>query len=213
MMKGLCIPFLSSTSRKMFRTSVVLLLTDCSQDRCGATHLLIRILVLRSTGCPDGRAACAVPSECHSGFTVRHGYSECTDPRIQTHCLTEHLVVLYVACFPPPLRAPVLVPRLRPVYSHAVSKRLKSLPVLGLFHQSDLPNIYGGGDLTDFLIQFVTNLDPNGALSPQWPRYTPSSPQLMTLLGSQFSNGNRTITQDTYRAQGIEFLTNLSLAL
>jgi acetylcholinesterase len=50
-----------------------------------------------------------------------------------------------------PMRAPVLVPRLLyAVYSHAVSKRLKSLPVLGSFHQSDLPNIYGGGDLTDF---------------------------------------------------------------
>ena len=99
--------------------------------------------------------------------------------------------------------------------SYTVSKRLKSLPILGSFHQSDLVNIYGGGDLTDFLIRFVTNLDPNddGVLSPQWPRYTSSSPQLMTLLGSQSSHDNRTITQDTYRAQGIEFLTNLSLAL
>jgi acetylcholinesterase len=96
-----------------------------------------------------------------------------------------------------------------------LSKRLKSLPILGSFHQSDLLNIYGGGDLTDFLIRFATNLDPNdnGVLSPQWPRYNPSSPQLMTLLGSQCCNDNRTITQDTYRAQGIEFITNLSLGL
>ncbi|KAF8272611.1 Alpha/Beta hydrolase protein [Lactarius quietus] len=71
-----------------------------------------------------------------------------------------------------------------------------------LVHQSDLPNIYGGGDLTDFLIRFATNLDPNGVLSPEWPRYTPSSPRLMTFLGNQFSNDNRTITQDTYRVQG-----------
>jgi hypothetical protein len=35
----------------------------------------------------------------------------------------------------------------------------------------------------------------------------------MTLLDSQFSKDNRTVTQDTYRAQGMEFLTNISLAL
>ena len=106
-----------------------------------------------------------------------------------------------------------LFPAYTTVDSYTVNKRLKSLPILGSYHFSDLSNIYSGGDLTDFLIQFVTNLDPNGVLSPQWPRYTPSSPQLMTLLGSQFTSDNRTITQDTYRTQGIDFLTNISLAL
>jgi acetylcholinesterase len=83
--------------------------------------------------------------------------------------------------------------------------------VLGSFHASDLLNIYAGGDLTDFLIQFATDLNPNGVLSPQWPQYTPSSPQLMTLLDSQVTN--RTITLDTFRVEGMEFITNLSLAL
>ncbi|KAN0124162.1 carotenoid ester lipase precursor, partial [Lactarius tabidus] len=94
-----------------------------------------------------------------------------------------------------------------------LSKRLKSVPIIGSFHASDIPNVYGGGDLTDFLIQFVTNLDPNGILSPHWPRYTTSSPQLMTLLGSQLevTNNNRTITLDAFRIEGIEFITNLSL--
>ncbi|KAI9454047.1 carotenoid ester lipase precursor [Lactarius psammicola] len=91
-----------------------------------------------------------------------------------------------------------------------LSKRLKSLPILGSFHGSDLSNIYGGGDLTDYLIHFATNLDPNGGLSPQWPRYTTSSRQLMTLVDSQVTN--RTITLDTYRVEGMEFLTKLSLA-
>ena len=99
------------------------------------------------------------------------------------------------------------------VDSHTVSKRLNSLPILGSFHASDLANIYRGGDLTDFLIQFVTNLDPNGILSPQWPQYTTSSPQLMTLLGSQITDTNRTITLDTFRAKGMEFITYLSLLL
>ncbi|KAF8272604.1 hypothetical protein EI94DRAFT_1783500 [Lactarius quietus] len=65
--------------------------------------------------------------------------------------------------------------------SHTVSKRMKSLPILGSTHGSDLLNIYGEGDLTDFLIHFATNLDPNCGLSPEWPRYTRSS-QLMTFL-------------------------------
>jgi acetylcholinesterase len=96
---------------------------------------------------------------------------------------------------------------------NTVNKRLKSVPVIGSFHASDLANVFGGGDLTDFLIQFVTNLDPNGILSPHWPQYTTSSPQLMTLLGSQLevTNNNRTITLDAFRIEGIEFITNLSL--
>ena len=94
--------------------------------------------------------------------------------------------------------------------SHTVSKRLKFVPILGSFHESDIPNIYGGGDLTDFLIQFVTNLNPNSVSGPQWPQYTTLSPQLMTLLDGKV---NRTITLDTYRVKGMEFITNLSLAL
>jgi len=94
-----------------------------------------------------------------------------------------------------------------------LSKRLKVVPILGSFHESDIQNIYGDGDLTDFLIQFVTNLDPNGVLSPPWPRYTTSSPQLMTLLGNQLevTNNNRTITLDTYRVEAMASITNLSL--
>ena len=44
---------------------------------------------------------------------------------------------------------------------HIVSKRQKSLPILGSAH-SDVPFIYGGGDLTDFLIYFTNNLIPMG---------------------------------------------------
>ena len=94
------------------------------------------------------------------------------------------------------------------VDSRTVSRRRKSVPILGSFHASDILNIYGGGDLTD---SFATHLNPNGVLIPHWPRYTPSSPQLMTLFDSQVTN--RTITLDTYRVEGIKFLTNLSLAL
>ena len=87
---------------------------------------------------------------------------------------------------------------------------MKSLPVLGSAHVTDILNIYFGGDLTDFLVHFVTHLDPNGGLSPYWPRYTTSSRKLMTLLDSEVTN--RTITLDTYRAEGMEFITKLLLA-
>ncbi len=109
----------------------------------------------------------------------------------------------------PCLHAQVLVPPLTRRF-HTVSKRLKSLPILGSVHGSDILNIYGPGELTDYLIHFATNLDPNGGSSPQWPQYTTSSRQLLTLLDSQVNNIN--ITQDTYRTDGIEFITELSLA-
>ncbi|KAH9060191.1 carotenoid ester lipase precursor [Lactarius vividus] len=91
-----------------------------------------------------------------------------------------------------------------------LSKRLKSLPILGSAHASDILNLYGGGDLTDYLIHFATNLDPNGCgLGPQWPRYTTSSRQLMTLVDGQ---ATRIITSDTYRVEAMKYLTKLSLA-
>ncbi|KAH9053688.1 Alpha/Beta hydrolase protein [Lactarius vividus] len=92
-----------------------------------------------------------------------------------------------------------------------LSKRLKSLPILGAVHGSDVRNIYGPGELTDYLIHFATNLDPNGGSSPQWPQYTTSTRKLLTLLDSQVKN--ITITQDTYRTHGIDFITELSLTL
>ncbi|KAH9073423.1 carotenoid ester lipase precursor [Lactarius deliciosus] len=91
-----------------------------------------------------------------------------------------------------------------------LSKRLKSLPILGSLHGSDL--LITGVDLTDYLIHFATNLNPNGrGLNPQWPRYTTSSPQLLTLLDGPVTN--RTMTLDSYRMEAIKFLMKLSLAL
>ncbi|KAF8262659.1 carotenoid ester lipase precursor [Lactarius quietus] len=91
-----------------------------------------------------------------------------------------------------------------------LSKRLKSLPILGSLHSSDILDIYGPGDLTDYLIHFATNLDPNGGASAQWPQYMTSSRKLLTLLDDPVTN--ITVTQDTYRTDGMEFLTKLSLA-
>jgi acetylcholinesterase len=100
------------------------------------------------------------------------------------------------------------LPNLHLVYPRIVSKRLKNLPVLGSAHGSDLLYTYGPGELMDYLIHFVTHLDPNGGSSPSWPQYTNASPQLMTLLDP---NGTG-ITEDTYRADALDYLTELSLA-
>ncbi|KAH9970734.1 carotenoid ester lipase precursor [Lactifluus volemus] len=91
-------------------------------------------------------------------------------------------------------------------YSY-LSKRFKNLPVIGSLHGSDLLYTYGPGELMDYLIHFVTNMDPNGGSSPLWPQYTTAYPDLMTFLPS---NGT-SITQDTYRANGLDYITSINL--
>ncbi|VDB94159.1 unnamed protein product [Peniophora sp. CBMAI 1063] len=88
-------------------------------------------------------------------------------------------------------------------------KRDKSTPYLGTLHGDDLVGIYAPNDLTDVLINFATNLDPNGKTVIDWPAYTVDSPALLTL-----SDGNITqsLTNDTYRVKGMLALLNASLA-
>jgi hypothetical protein len=74
---------------------------------------------------------------------------------------------------------------------------------------SDLFNIYGGQELTNYLIHFVVNLDPNGFGLVPWPRYTTSNPQMLTFLDGFIPS---TFTLDTFRSEGIDFITNVSLA-
>lgn len=76
-------------------------------------------------------------------------------------------------------------------------------------HGSDLNSVYGPGDLTDFLVNFVTNLDPNGPTTLAWPKYDTSSVQLLTLLDGSIP---QMITEDTYRKDAMEFLTTLAAA-
>ncbi len=66
--------------------------------------------------------------------------------------------------------------------------------------------------MTEYLINFVNHLNPNGIGQPgtPWPRYTTSSPQLMTFQDDVFQP--LYISLDTYREEAISFLTNLSLA-
>ncbi|KAI0265652.1 Alpha/Beta hydrolase protein [Gloeopeniophorella convolvens] len=76
------------------------------------------------------------------------------------------------------------------------------------FHSSDLQNVYGPGDMTDYLIRFAANLDPNGNTNIHWPQYTNESPQLLTFVDGDPA---QIISQDTYRAEQIAFVTQLFL--
>ena len=229
-MKALYFLFLRPTSRKcsMFGSSHVVLTNECPQDRCGPSKLLNTILHDQCNCCSDRPSAHALPPGCHSGFAIRHGYPKCVDPTIQTHRFpfgrssapgatapfprersgkAEHLVILYVAHASLLMCAGLILPRSR-ADSHTVTKRLKSLPILGSAHGSDTPIIFGGGDLTNYLIHFATNLDPNGGLDTYWPPYTTKSPQLLTFYDSPLPTN---VTLDTYRAEAMKFLTELSL--
>ncbi|KAF8627374.1 hypothetical protein AX17_006189 [Amanita inopinata Kibby_2008] len=90
-----------------------------------------------------------------------------------------------------------------------LSKRFKFLPVLGSVHTSDLLNSYGGGELEDYIIRFVNNLDPNGGWSSRWPKYTTSTRKQLTFQDGLFPV---VITTDDYRAEAMSFLTEVTLA-
>ncbi|KAF9553428.1 carotenoid ester lipase precursor [Agrocybe pediades] len=90
-----------------------------------------------------------------------------------------------------------------------LSKRFKTLPTLGSFHVTDLLNVYGGEELTNYLVRFVATLNPNGFGNVLWPQYTPQSPQMLTFLDGTIPT---TLTMDTYRGPQIAFLNNLTLA-
>ncbi|KAJ7660448.1 carotenoid ester lipase precursor [Mycena rosella] len=89
-----------------------------------------------------------------------------------------------------------------------LNQRLKETPLLGTFHGSDILNVYGPGDLTDYLINFATTLNPNGKTVANWPSYTSAAPNMLTLIDGLITT---TITQDTYRAAAMQFLTNITL--
>ena len=63
--------------------------------------------------------------------------------------------------------------------------------------------------MTDYLINFVNHLDPNGPTALAWPKYSTSSPKLLTLQDLLIP---QIITDDTYRKDAMNFATQLSLA-
>ena len=71
------------------------------------------------------------------------------------------------------------------------------------------PSFYGPGDMTDYLIRFAANLDPNGKTGITWPKYSVDAPQLLTM---QDGPKPLTLTKDTFRAKPIEAVAKLSRA-
>jgi acetylcholinesterase len=86
------------------------------------------------------------------------------------------------------------------------------MPFIGAYHTSDLLNIFGGGELTDYLVHFVNNLDPNGPLISgetfHWPRYDVVNPQLLTLLDAP--EQPLELTADTFRVDGMDLIMELT---
>lgn len=70
-------------------------------------------------------------------------------------------------------------------------------------------DIYGPGDLTDALVNFATNLDPNGPTLIDWPSYSVDAPTLLTL---QDGNITQALTNDTYRAEAMQVLLDIGLS-
>ena len=77
------------------------------------------------------------------------------------------------------------------------------------FHGSDLLNIFFDGELTDYLIRFTNHLDPNGGGLHPWPQYDTKNRSVLTFWDGLIPI---TITEDTYRQDAMNVLTNLSLA-
>jgi len=91
-----------------------------------------------------------------------------------------------------------------------LNKRLKGLPFLGSAHGTDILNVYaiGGGDMTDYLINFAANLDPNHSSLFNWPQWTSGSPTLLTFLDGLIP---LELGQDTYRQDAMNYMINLTL--
>ncbi|KAF9523405.1 carotenoid ester lipase precursor [Crepidotus variabilis] len=102
------------------------------------------------------------------------------------------------------------VPKNPNVWSY-LSKRFKALPVLGSVHASDILNVYGGGEMTNYLIRFASTLDPNGngLFDFQWPRYDLQSRQLLTFLDGLIPLDIQT---DTFREEPMAYLVQATLA-
>ena len=77
-------------------------------------------------------------------------------------------------------------------------------------HASEIPDMYGGGNIADLLIHFANTLNPNGApgIDQNWPKYNNTNPILLDFS----ENTTVGLTNDTYREAPIDFLIQLNLA-
>ncbi|KAI0681836.1 carotenoid ester lipase precursor [Earliella scabrosa] len=82
---------------------------------------------------------------------------------------------------------------------------------LGFAHGNDFgPALFGTSELTDYIIQFVATLDPNGGESNttiKWPRYDTKKRQVLSIV-----DGGIEIGEDTQRLTPMAVLSALSVA-
>ncbi|KAI0060460.1 alpha/beta-hydrolase [Artomyces pyxidatus] len=92
-----------------------------------------------------------------------------------------------------------------------INKRAKDTPFVGSAHATDLLNSFGDGELKDYVIHFVNNLDPNGkkGLGIPWPQYDLKKPKAIIFQDSTFWPIK--VGDDNYRKDALDFVANLSL--
>lgn len=62
--------------------------------------------------------------------------------------------------------------------------------------------------MMDYLVNFANHFNPNGQNLTNWPKYSPSNPTLLTLLDEP---DPYILTNDTFRQEAMEYLTQLTL--
>ena len=94
---------------------------------------------------------------------------------------------------------------------NSVSKRSK-VEGMGAPHTSELSNLLGGKDLSDYLVRFVNTLDPNNysnASAVNWPEYADcDAPEVLVLLDG---DKPQEVRKDTFQKEATDFMTELTL--
>jgi len=88
-------------------------------------------------------------------------------------------------------------------------KRGKNIPFIGAAHGTDLVDLFGLQELTDYFIYFTHNLDPNGDRQLPWPQYDAKNP--VTLVFQDSLLFPVIPGTDNYRVNPLDFVANLSL--
>ena len=80
-------------------------------------------------------------------------------------------------------------------------------------HGAELSNMYGPGDMTDYLINFMHKFDPNGNTSKiHWEKYKADNPVVLDFIGDDaYGNDSLRLIQDTYRKDALDLLMKLNL--